>query len=188
MKKKAKIIVCVVLCVVFLLLLWWLAIYGIVYVQFGLRDKYPSLFYKGDKNVPQEDIVKIGNVYMRDLKMERASNDKESRYVYKYYILKKNKLPPQNLNENLLDYCGVFFDAQSEYDEIQFVIFKECPKMPWYWNNEGFFPDLELNYENEIATYWVDKDNISYRLRKNKKTVMEGSVTRKDGINFDTGN
>ncbi len=58
MKKKAKIILCAVLCVVFLPLLWRLAIYGIVYMQFGLRDTYPSLFYKGDKNVPQEDIVK----------------------------------------------------------------------------------------------------------------------------------
>lgn len=176
MKKKAKIILCVLLCIIALPLLRQLAIYGIIYVEFGLRDKYPSLFYKGDKNVPQEDVIKIGNVCMRDLKMDRVSDDNQTRYVYKYYILKKNKLSPSDLNEILLEYCGDFFDAQAEYDEIQFCIFKECPRMPWYWNDDGFFLDLELNYENEIATYWVDRKHISYRIRKDNKTIMEGRL------------
>ena len=91
MKKKTKIVLCVVLCIIALPLIRKLAICGILFVEFGLHDKYPSLFHKGDKNVPQEDIIKIGNIYMRDLKMDRISNDKESRYIYKYYILKKNK-------------------------------------------------------------------------------------------------
>ena len=178
MKKKTKIVLCVFLCIVSLPLLRLLAIYGIIYVEFGLRDKYPSLFYKGDKNVPQEDVVKIGNIYMRDLKKDRISDDKETRYVYKYYILKKNKLSPSDLNEILLEYCGDFFDAQAEYDEIQFCIFKECPRMPWYWNDDGFFLDLELNYKNEIATYWADREHISYRIRKDNKTIMEGCLKR----------
>lgn len=110
--------------------------------------------------------------------MDRVSDDKETRYVYKYYILKKNKLSSSDLNEILSDYCDDFFDAQAEYDEIQFCIFKECPRMPWYWNDDGFFPDLELNYENEIATYWVDRNHISYRIRKNNKTIMEGCLNR----------
>ena len=73
---------------------------------------------------------------------------------------------------------GDFFDAQAEYDEIQFCIFKECPRMPWYWNDDGFFLDLELNYENEIATYWADRGHISYRIRKGNKTIMEGCLNR----------
>lgn len=50
--------------------------------------------------------------------------------------------------------------------------------MPWYWNDDGFFLDLELNYENEIATYWVDRKHISYRIRKDNKTIMEGCLNR----------
>lgn len=46
MKRKT---ILIILCIVFLPVFRQLAIYGIVYVEFGLHDKYPSLFYKGDK-------------------------------------------------------------------------------------------------------------------------------------------
>ncbi len=32
--------------------------------------------------------------------------------------------------------------------------------MPWFWNNHGYFPDLEYNSENEIGAYGVNNDGI----------------------------
>ena len=188
MKKKTKIILCVVLCIVSLPLLRLLAIYGIIYVEFGLHDKYPSLFYEGDKNVPQEDVIKIGNVYMRDLKKDRISDDNETRYVYKYYILKKNKLSPSDLNEILSDYCGDFFDAQAEYDEIQFCIFKECPRMPWYWNDDGagFAPQCgRIHFEEKTLPVHILADDLFAFLCAGEKTK---SCSAKKGSNYERKN
>lgn len=52
--------------------------------------------------------------------------------------------------------------------------------MPWFWNNEGYFPDLEWNQDNIIAAYGVNNLGMDYWLGKmffSKETA--GHIDRK---------
>lgn len=119
-------------------------------VEFQIAFERPDLIYKGDKTVKEEDIIHLRRIILRDLKIDEKWSYGEKFRLFKYYIVKNNHLSKKMLKEQLLEYCKDFY-KNNNYDEIAFFFYEECGTMPWCWNNEGFFPDLEMNSEHRIA-------------------------------------
>lgn len=130
---------------------------------FQIAFERPDLIYKGDKTVKEEEIINLGKILLRDLKKDEKWNYGGKDRLFKYFIVKKNHLSKKKLKDQLLEYCKEYYSKNNNYDEIAFFFYEECGTMPWYWNNEGFFPDLEMNSEHRIAAFWVTEDNITFR-------------------------
>ncbi len=120
----------------------------------------PDLTYDGDKSVPEEDVIRYGKITLRDLRLDRVYTDDygNGKECHKYFLVKKNHLSFEKLHEQLSQFCRDYYKNQTEYDEVDFDFYSECAYMPWYWNDEGHFPDLEMNHENIIGAYGVYKD------------------------------
>ena len=136
----------------------------ILYIFIGIIDLYialvyPDITYKGDRTVPEEDVIRLEKITLRDLKQDIIYSDNT---CSKYYIIKKNHLSKKRLYEQLSQYCSEYYNNDN-YDEIGFFFYEECSTMPWFWNNDGYFPDLEINSEHRICGYRVTKDGISLR-------------------------
>ena len=137
----------------------------ILYIFIGIIDLYialvyPDITYKGDRTVPEEDVIRLEKITLRDLKQDRIySNNTCS----KFYIVKNNFLSQKKLHKELSIFCCKYYDEQNEFDELTFIFYEECATMPWFWNNDGYFPDLEMNSENLIAVYWITKDGLVFR-------------------------
>ena len=134
--------------------------YGVLLFELYIGFWRPDLTYKGDKTVPEEDVIYYEKITLRDLRLDDVytddySNEKE---CHKYFIVKKNHLSFEKLHEQLSQFCRDYYKNQTEYDEVHFHFYEECATMPWYWNDEGHFPDLEANSENEIGAYGIYKD------------------------------
>jgi len=122
---------------------------GIIGLYIGLER--PDITYKGNRSVPKEDVVHYGKITLRDLRMDKYTKYEGSSLFLKYYIVKKNHLSKRILRNGKFS-CKLVFDS-----------YEECSTMPWFWNNDGYFPDLEMNSQNLIAVYWITKDGLAFR-------------------------
>ena len=96
----------------------------------------------------------------------REYEDDGIKLLRKSYIVKKNFLSTEKLHKELSSFCYDYYDNQSEFDEIDFDFYRECPEMPWFWNNDGYFYDLETNWDNLVAVYGIGKEGLAFRVRK----------------------
>ena len=71
----------------------YLLFYCYLYVVLSLRTEYPGLFYEGNRTVPEEDIVYLEKLTIRDLRQDRVWE--EDNELWKYYILKKLPFNPR---------------------------------------------------------------------------------------------
>ncbi len=128
----------------------------------------PDLRYNGDRTVNEQDIIRLEWVTLRDLRMDesREYEDDGIKLLRKSYIVKKNFLSTEKLHKELSSFCYDYYDNQSEFDEIDFDFYRECPEMPWFWNNDGYFYDLETNWDNLVAVYGIGKEGLAFRIRK----------------------
>lgn len=132
----------------------------VIGIEFYITSEAPALLYDGDKTVSEEDIVCFEEIIFRDLRIDKESNFDNEKQYYKYYILRRNHFSSKINNTQLSSYCINYFNKQSNYDKIYFYFYSECGTMPWFWNSDGFFPDLEMNEKNKSAAYVVTKDKI----------------------------
>ncbi|MDE7291896.1 MAG: hypothetical protein K2N58_07610 [Treponemataceae bacterium] len=133
------------------------------------HDPLAEIIINEDESVPKKDVVHSGKITLRDLRLDDMCPEK--RRCVKFYIIKNNHLSLENLHEQLSKFCHDYYEKQSEYAEIVFHFYRECEAMPWHWNDEGDFPDLETNSENEIGTYGVNKDEMDFFVRKRGKSL-----------------
>lgn len=132
------------------------------------HDVLAEIVVNGDECVQKEDVVRLGKITLRDLRLDDMHSEK--RRCVKYYIVKNNHLSLEKLHEQLSGFCHDYYEKQGGYAEIIFHFYRECETMPWHWNNEGSFPDLETNAENEIGTYGVNKDGMDFFVRRRGKS------------------
>lgn len=132
------------------------------------HDMLAEIVVNGDEGVPKEDVIRFGKITLRDLRLEDMHPEK--RRCVKYYIVKNSHLSLEKLHEQLSEFCHDYYEKQSEYAEIIFHFYRECEAMPWDWNNEGDFPDLETKAENKIGTYGVNKDGMDFFVRRRGKS------------------
>lgn len=66
------------------------------------------------------------------------------------------------IKAKLLDYCKDYYKNHNSYDEIGFFFYEECGRMPWFWNNDGFFPDLEMNSDCLICRIFISKEEVKF--------------------------
>ncbi len=122
---------------------------------------YPSIRYDGDKSVPEEDVIYLEKLTIRDIRVEVNSKyDDGTTYYRKSYIVKKNHLSKKKIYQLLSNYCEEYYAEHDNYDKIGFFFYGECGTMPWFWNNEGYFPDLEMNSDCLICRCFASKDGI----------------------------
>lgn len=135
---------------------------GIIGLYIGLER--PDITYKGNRSVPKEDVVHYGKITLRDLRMDKYTKYEGSSLFLKYYIVKKNHLSKRKLNNQLSKYCNDYYNNNcNNHDIISFHFYEETGTMPWFWNNDGDFPDLEMNSQNLIAVYWITTDGLAFR-------------------------
>lgn len=135
---------------------------GIIGLYIGLER--PDITYKGNRSVPKEDVVHYGKITLRDLRMDKYTKYERSSLFLKYYIVKKNHLSKRKLNNQLSKYCNDYYNNNcNNHDIISFHFYEESGTMPWFWNNDGYFPDLEMNSQNLIAVYWITTDGLAFR-------------------------
>ena len=135
---------------------------GIIGIYIALV--YPDITYKGDRTVPEKDIIRLEKVTLRDLRLDEYTKYEGSSLFIKYYIVKKNLLSKRKLNDQLSKYCNDYYNNDcNDHDIISFHFYEEAGTMPWFWNNDGYFPDLEMNSENLIAVYWITENDILFR-------------------------
>ena len=118
----------------------------------------PDITYRGSKIVPQGDIIYLNKINLRYLHQDIIY--KNSNTCWKHYIIKKNHLSKENLKNQLFDYCKAYYESNKNYNEIVFYFYQESPTIPWFWNNSGYFPDLEMNSEYCIFAFYVNNDGI----------------------------
>ncbi len=136
--------------------------YGELLFEFYMALERPDLTYKGGKTVPEEDIIHYGKITLRDLRLDECITYNGDTLFIKYYIVKKNLFPKKKLNKLLSQYCSEQYNKCNSYDIMSFHFYRECGKMPWYWNDEGYFPDLEANSDCKIGVFWISKDGIEF--------------------------
>ena len=136
--------------------------YGVLLFELYIGFWRPDLTYDGDKTVLEVDVIYYGKITLRDLRLDHIETNKYNgeRKCCKYFLVKGRHFSLKKLDEQLSKYCFDYFDSQNEYDEIHFHFYEESGTMPWFWNNEGYFPDLEYNSDNEIITYRINKGGI----------------------------
>ncbi len=136
--------------------------YGVVFFQLYIALEHPALIYKGDKTVPKEDVIYLEKLKIRDLHLDQYRNYGECTRHFKYYIVKKNFLSRKRLYKQLSQYCVDYYKNLNiyDYDEVRFFFYEESSTMPWFWNNDGFFPDLQSNSGCLICKCFVSKDGI----------------------------
>ena len=136
--------------------------YGVIVFKLYIGFERPDLTYDGDKTVLEEDVIYYEKITLRDLRLDYIETNKYNgeRKCCKYFLVKGRHFSLKKLDEQLSKYCFDYFDSQNEYDEIHFHFYEESGTMPWFWNNEGYFPDLEYNSDNEIITYRINKGGI----------------------------
>lgn len=132
----------------------------VIFIDAYIMFEYPGIKYYGDKTVPGEDVVRYGKITLRDLRLDKVYTDNygNGKECYKYFLVKKNHLSFEKLHEQLSQFCCDYYKNQTRYDEVHFLFYRENRKMPWYWNDDGYFPDLETNSKNRIGVYGVYKD------------------------------
>lgn len=126
----------------------------------------PNITYQGDKTVLKEDVIYLGSIKIRDLRIDKYREFNNTKQCHKYYIIKNTLISQKKLHEKLSSFCYKCFEEQNEFDEIHYTFYDESPTMPWFWNNEGYFPDLEWNQDNIIAAYGVNNLGMKYWLEK----------------------
>ena len=132
---------------------------GIIGIYIALV--HPDITYKGDRTVPEKDIIRLEKITLRDLKQDIIYSDNT---CSKYYIIKKNHLSKRKLNDQLSKYCNDYYNNDcNDHDIISFHFYEEAGTMPWFWNNDGYFPDLEMNSKYRIYKCWVSKDWIKFK-------------------------
>lgn len=134
--------------------------YGVIVFKLYIGFERPDLTYKGDKTVLEEDVIYYEKITFRDLRLDQYRNYEGYTRHLKYYIVKSNHLSEKKIYQLLSNYCKEYYENNNSYDEIGFFFYEECGTMPWFWNDEGFFPDLEYNSDNEIITYRINKGGI----------------------------
>lgn len=132
-----------------------------VYIDMYIALFYPSIRYEGNKSVPEEDIINYEKITFRDLRLDEY-NEYSERF-YKFYIVKKNHISKKKIYRLLSNYCKEYYENHNSYDKIGFFFYGECGMMPWFWNNDGFFPDLEMNSENLMCRFFASKDGIELK-------------------------
>ena len=55
-----------------------------------------------------------------------------------------------------------YYKNHNSYDEVGFFFYEECGRMPWFWNNDGFFPDLEINSNCLICRFFISKEEVKF--------------------------
>lgn len=135
--------------------------YGILYFGIFFHDKYPAFFYEGDKTVLEEDVIYLEKLSVRDLRLDIQSKYNDgTTYYRKSYIVKKNHFSKKKIYQFLANYCREFYEKHNSYDEIGFFFYEECGTMPWFWNDDGFFPDLEMNSDCLICRIFINKGEM----------------------------
>ncbi len=131
-----------------------------VYIDMYIALFYPSIRYEGNKSVPEEGIINYEKITFRDLRLDEY-NEYSERF-YKFYIVKKNHISKKKIYRLLSNYCKEYYENNNSYDEIGFFFYEECGMMPWFWNNDGFFPDLEMNSGNLICRVFISKEETRF--------------------------
>ncbi|MDE5776264.1 MAG: hypothetical protein K2H67_05235 [Treponemataceae bacterium] len=134
--------------------------YGVLLFELYIGFWRPDLTYDGDKTVLEEDVIHYEKIALRDLRLDQYRNYEGYTRHLKYYIVKSNHLSKKKIYQLLLNYCKEYYENNNSYDEIGFFFYEECGTMPWFWNDEGFFPDLEMNSGNLICRVFISKEGI----------------------------
>lgn len=122
--------------------------FSICLIVIEIQWSYPNITYKGNRTVPQEDIICLEKITLRNLKIDEC-RDYNNKRRCQYYIVKNKFISREELHKELSSFCYSSYDNQNEFDVITFHFFKECREMPWFWNDKGYFPDLEWNQKNK---------------------------------------
>lgn len=134
----------------------------VIFIDAYITFEHPDIKYNGDKSIPKEDVIRYGKITLRDLRMDECTTYNGDTLFIKYYIVKKNHFSKRQLNKLLAKYCSEQYNKCDSYDIMSFHFYRECGRMPWYWNSHGYFPDLEANCDSKIGVFWISKDGIEF--------------------------
>ena len=157
---KKKILLKAILLLIGAIVIPIMLFYGVLLFELYIGFWRPDLTYDGDKTVPEEDVIHYEKITFRDLRLDEY-NEYSERF-YKFYIVKKNHISKKKIYQLLSNYCKEYYENNNSYDEIGFFFYGECGMMPWFWNNDGFFPDLEMNSGNLICRVFISKEETRF--------------------------
>lgn len=160
MNSKKKLKFCVF--IVFIIILAFFTKNIDSFVDMYIAFAYPCIRYKGDKTVKEDDIIHLEKILLRDLRLDHCWNNEGKTELVKYFIIKNNHMSKKKLKAQLLKYSKEYYTINN-YDKIVFFFYEESGTMPWYWNNEGYFPDLEMNSDQCVAVFSISGNNITFR-------------------------
>lgn len=159
---KIEILLKIMLLLVGMILLPVFLFYGELLFELYIGFGRPDLTYKGDKTVPEEDVIRYEKITFRDLRLDECTTYDGDTLFFKYYIVKKNRFSKRRLKKLLSQYCNEQYNKCNSYDIMAFHFYRECGTMPWFWNTHGYFPDLESNSDCKIGVFWISKDGIEF--------------------------
>ncbi len=153
----------------------------IIVLGFYIALACPDLTYEGDRTVPEEDVIHHEKLTLRDLRVDLIETDENTgeKICKKYFLIKGYHFHSKKIYTQLLQFCFDYFAMQNAYDEIYFRFYEESGKMPWFWNEEGHFPDLFDLDDNLLVTYTIHKGEL-----KVIYTIDNGELVAHRGIDW----
>ena len=162
-RKPLKHVLLVFIIIIFSFFAKYIYDYVYTYIDMYIAIANPALRYKGDRTVPNEDVIYLENLIVRDLRLDMDSKYIDgTSYCHKSYIIKNNHLSKKKIYQLLSNYCKEYYESHKFYDKIGFFFYGECGTMPWFWNNEGYFPDLEMNSNCLICRFFISKEETKF--------------------------
>lgn len=92
-----------------------------------IQWSYPNITYKGNRTVPQEDIICLEKITLRNLKIDEC-RDYNNKRRCQYYIVKNKFISREELHKELSSFCYSSYDSQNEFDVITFHFLKSVGK------------------------------------------------------------
>lgn len=120
-KKPLKHVLLVFIIIIFSFFAKYIYDYVYTYIDMYIAIANPVLRYKGDRTVPDEDVIYLENLIVRDLRLDMDSKYIDgTTYCHKSYIIKKNHLPKKKIYQILSAYCKEYYESHNNYNEISF--------------------------------------------------------------------
>lgn len=160
---KKKMLLKIILLLIGAIVIPIILFYGVLLFELYIGFKRPDLTYKGDKTVLEEDVIYLEKLKIRDIRLDENSKYADGTTFHrKNYIVKKNHISKKKIYQLLSNYCKEYYENHNSYDKIGFFFYEECGTMPWFWNNKGYFPDLEMNSSCLICRVFISKEETKF--------------------------
>ena len=82
----------------------------------------------------------------------------KSKEISQCFLIRKNKLKTYELYNVLFQFCKTDLQVNANLKKT-YRFYRESRKMPWFWNDDGYFDSLDGNPSDLIGIFHFSENN-----------------------------